>query len=171
MVLPPVWRRAGCTGSAASKVCCTVCRSPAAGPTGATCRRRAGARSASYTGNNTMNSRDAVLTRIRQRLGRPLASIADRATVETRITSHTRGPLPVFSTDLAARFREKATSLASTVDGPMPPTAVPAAIARYLEEQKLSQRAVCWPGLTGIDWKSAGMAVEARSAREDDLTG
>ena len=117
-------------------------RSPPAGPMGAICRRRAGARSASYkergSGNNTMNSRDAVLTRIRQQLGRPSAAVADHTAAEARIVSHARGPLPVFSTDLVARFREKAASLASTVDGPMPPTAVPAAIARYLAEQKLS---------------------------------
>ena len=136
-----------------------------------------------------MNSRDAVLTRIRQRLGRPSASAADRATVEARIASHTRGPLPVFSTDLAARspigprrgpqdrdvliaaFREKATSLASTVDGPVPPTEVSAAIARYLEEQKLGRRAVCWPGLENMNWAAASIEVEARAARADDLIG
>ena len=118
-----------------------------------------------------MSSRDAVLTRIRQRLGRPSASVADRTAVEARIASHTRGPLPVFSTDLVARFREKATSLASTVDGPMPPTAVPAAIARYLTEQKLSRRAVCWPGLENMNWAATGMEGEPRAARADDLIG
>src|SRR3989344_8982133 len=111
-----------------------------------------------------MNSRDAVLTRIRQQLGRPTAA-TDRATVETRIAAHTRGPLPVFSTDLVARFREKAASLASTVDGPLPPTAVPAAIARYLEEQKLTRRTVCWPGLESMNWAAANIEVETRVAR------
>ena len=118
-----------------------------------------------------MSSRAAVLAHIRRGLERPSASAADRATVEARIASHIRGPLPVFSTDLAARFREKATSLASTVDGPMPPTAVPAAIARYLSEQKLSRRAVCWPGLENMDWAAVGIEVEARPARADDLIG
>src|SRR3989338_8220522 len=117
-----------------------------------------------------MNSRDAVLTRIRQQLGRPTAA-TDRATVETRIAAHTRGPLPVFSTDLVARFREKAASLASTVDGPPPPTAVPAAIARYLEEQKLTRRTVCWPGLESMNWAAANIEVETRVARADDLIG
>ena len=117
-----------------------------------------------------MNSRDAVLTRIRQQLGRPTAA-TDRAAVETRIAAHTRGPLPVFSTDLVARFREKAASLASTVDGPLPPTAVPAAIARYLEEQKLTRRTVCWPGLESMNWAAANIEVETRVARADDLIG
>ncbi len=117
-----------------------------------------------------MSSRDAVLARIRQRLGRPSAA-ADRATVETHIAAQARGPLPVFSADLAARFREKATSLANTVDGPVPPTAVPATIARYLERQKLSRRTVCWPGLENMNWAGAGIEVEARPAREDDLIG
>ncbi len=118
-----------------------------------------------------MSSRDAVLTRIRQRLGRPSASVADRAAVETRIASRARGPLPVFSADLATRFREKAMSLASTVDGPVPSAEAPMVIARYLEEQKLTRRAVCWPGLENMNWAAAGMEVEPRAARADDLIG
>jgi len=118
-----------------------------------------------------MSNRDAVLTRIRQQLGRSSASAADRATVGARIAARARGPLPVFSTDLAARFREKAASLASTVDGPVLPTEVPMAIARYLEEQKLSRRAVCWPGLDNMNWAAAHIEVEARAAQADDLIG
>lgn len=118
-----------------------------------------------------MSSRDTVLTRIRQQLGRPSAAVADRAAAETRVASHARGPLSVFSTDLTARFREKAASLASTVEGPMPPAAVPAAIARYLTEQKLSPRAVCWPGLENMNWAAAHIEIEARAARADDLIG
>ena len=117
-----------------------------------------------------MNSRDTVLTRIRQQLGRP-STATDRATVETRIASHARGPLPVFSTDLVARLREKATNLASTVDGPVPSAEAPMVIARYLEEQKLTRRAVCWPGLENMNWAAASMEVEPRAARADDLIG
>lgn len=118
-----------------------------------------------------MSSRDTVLTRIRQQLGRSSAAIADCAAVETRVASHARGPLPTFSTDLVARFREKATSLASTVAGPLPAAEAPAAIARYLTEQKLSPRAVCWPGLDNMNWAAAHIEVEARAARADDLIG
>jgi L-lactate dehydrogenase complex protein LldG len=118
-----------------------------------------------------MNGRDAILARVRQGLRRNGRPATDRTAVETRIAAHARGPLPVFSADLAARFREKATSLASTVDGPVPAAEAPAAIARYLEEQKLARRAVCWPALAGMVWAAAGMEVEARAARADDLTG
>ena len=118
-----------------------------------------------------MSDRDAVLARIRQGLGRNDAAGADRAAVETRIALHARGPLPTFSADLVARFREMATRLASTVDGPLPVAEAPRAVARYLAEQKLARRAVRWPALADMDWKSAGIDVEVRPATADDLTG
>lgn len=118
-----------------------------------------------------MSDRDAVLARIRQGLGRNGAPGTDRAAVETRIALHARGPLPTFSADLVARFREMAIRLASTVDGPLPVAEAPMAIARYLEEQKLARRAIRWPALADMDWKSAGIEVEARPATADDLTG
>lgn len=118
-----------------------------------------------------MNSRDNILARIRHGLGRETAAPAAHTAIETYQRRHARGPLPVSSTDLVKRFREKAMSLASTVDGPMPLAAVPAAIAHYLSEQKLSSRAVCWPGLDNTHWATAHIEVEARATRADDLIG
>ena len=116
-----------------------------------------------------MRSRDAVLARIRRGLGRQSAA-TDRATVKARIAARARAAAG-FQHRSHGALHAKATRLASTVDGPMPPTAVPAAIARYLSEQKLSRRAVCWPGLENMDWAAVGIEVEARPARADDLIG
>jgi L-lactate dehydrogenase complex protein LldG len=113
-----------------------------------------------------MNARDAILARIRQGL-----RATDARAVETHLARHMRGPLPMLPADLVARFRECATRLASTVAGPVSAAEVPAAVARYLDEQQLPRRAVGWPGLAGLDWKAAGMEVEARPARESDPTG
>ncbi len=131
-----------------------------------------------------MSARDAIFARVRQRL-----QTTDARAVETHLARRARGPLPTLPTDLVTRspmgprrgpqdrdvliaaFRECATRLASTVAGPVSTAEAPAAIARYLDEQKLSRRAVGWPGLTGFDWKSAGIEVETRPAQGDDLIG
>ena len=47
----------------------------------------------------------------------------------------------------------------------------PAALARYLADRQLVSRAICWPDLAVLDWAAAGLAVEGRPARGDDLVG
>lgn len=113
-----------------------------------------------------MNARDAIFARIRQAL-----QTTDASAMETHLARHARGPLSTLPADLVTRFRECATRLASSVAGPVSAAEVPAAVARYLDEQKLLRRAVCWPGLANIDWKSAGLELETRPARGDDLIG
>lgn len=73
--------------------------------------------------------------------------------------------------DLVTRFKQRATALASTVAGPLPPEQVPVAIAAYLEKHQLAKKAVCWPELNPLDWSAAGIAVEARGANGVDLVG
>ncbi|TAM47343.1 MAG: lactate utilization protein C [Gammaproteobacteria bacterium] len=113
-----------------------------------------------------MNARDAIFARIRQTL-----QTTDASAMETHLARHARGPLPTLSADLVTRFRECATRLESTVAGPLTAAEVPAAIARYLDEQKLPRRVVSWPGMASFDWKSAGVEIETRPARGDDLIG
>jgi L-lactate dehydrogenase complex protein LldG len=69
------------------------------------------------------------------------------------------------------RFRERALGLASTVDEVDALEAVPAAVARYLGAHSLPRAAVCWAGLAALDWRAAGIEVEAREARDTDLVG
>jgi L-lactate dehydrogenase complex protein LldG len=48
---------------------------------------------------------------------------------------------------------------------------VPSAVSGYLESQNLPRQAVIWPSLKSLNWSGAGMAVESRQARGDDLVG
>jgi L-lactate dehydrogenase complex protein LldG len=70
-----------------------------------------------------------------------------------------------------ARFRERALGLSSTVDEVDAAAAVPAAVARYLKAHSVPFVAVCWAELAGLDWRSAGIEVAVRDARDTDLVG
>lgn len=122
-----------------------------------------------------MSDRNAILARIRAAVGRSAAGAADAALrIEAHIRQHAPGPRPGFGWDASRRvqrFRERALSLASTVDEVAAMDEVPAAVARYLGEQGLPLSAVCWPGIANLDWDRAGLRVEARRARDEDLVG
>lgn len=62
-------------------------------------------------------------------------------------------------------------ALSSTVLGPVDLANAPDTVAGWLEESKLARQAVIWPALAHLDWKKAGIEVEARAARATDLVG
>jgi len=109
-----------------------------------------------------MSDRDVIFERVRAGLRRRPPS----ATVPATAWSP-----PRLAGDLAERFREQATRLASAVVGPMAAGAAPAAIADYLVRERLPTTAVCWPALADRDWAAAGLDVEARAATATDLVG
>ncbi|MBM3392141.1 MAG: lactate utilization protein C, partial [Betaproteobacteria bacterium] len=51
--------------------------------------------------------------------------------------------------------------------------AAPAAVARYVDREPATgnRQLVAWPQLSGLDWAGAGLQVECRAARGDDLVG
>jgi L-lactate dehydrogenase complex protein LldG len=79
--------------------------------------------------------------------------------------------LPVVGDDLVSAFASRARKLASDVLGPVPAARAVTEIANYLATHALPPRAVCWPALTGLGWTAAGIVVESRPARGDDLVG
>lgn len=113
-----------------------------------------------------------MLARIRERQGKP-SRPDDRElqAVRTHIAAHARGPSPRDDLPPVTRFRERALSLASTLDHAAERAEVPARVAAYLRERSLPSRAVCWRELLELDWTAAGIEVEARSACADDLVG
>ena len=117
-----------------------------------------------------MAARENVLSRIRAALGKS-ASRAEREEITAYIRQHAAGPRPQAEWNLAARFRERALSLASSVDQAASISEVPQAVARYLREQKLPVQAVCWPEFAQLDWAAQGMNVTARPANGSDLVG
>ena len=117
-----------------------------------------------------MSSREAILARVRAGVGKG-DSAARRAIAEERLAARPLGPQPTLAGDLAARFCDKAVSLASTVERVSDLAAVPAAVARYLAAGGLGSEAVVAPDLAGLPWQSAGLAVTARGAVDTDSVG
>ena len=119
-----------------------------------------------------MSARDDILNRIRAAQGRAGAPAQrERAAVADYINTHPQGPRPKSDWEPVARFRDRALSLASTLAEVPSPAGVPQAVATYLASNSLPLAAVCWPELVTLDWRGAGLAVEARAAREPDLVG
>ena len=113
-----------------------------------------------------------MLARIRERQGKPREpQPAEIEAVRAHLAAHPRNAAPRDQWDTLTRFRERALSLASTLDEVQTMNTVPAAVARYLAAGSLGTRAVCWSGLASLDWTGSGLEVEARSARGDDFVG
>ncbi len=117
-------------------------------------------------------ARAAILARIRANLRRaPQPAAAELAAVADYLAQHPAGPRPKIEGDLGIRFRAMAERSQSTVDEVARSADAPAAIARYLAAQQLEPRAVIWPTLAPLDWKGAGIEVEARPPRRDESQG
>jgi len=119
-----------------------------------------------------MTSRERILAEIRKRQSRggPL-SAAERETIETYLRRHPRGPLREPAADPVAAFRERAEAAASTTDRVASLAEAPAAIARYLDAGGLPRSGCVWPALGSLDWRGAGLSLEARAAHADDAIG
>jgi L-lactate dehydrogenase complex protein LldG len=113
-----------------------------------------------------MGAREKILTRIA--VARGAAASADVGDV---IRWHARGPLPELEKDLMQRFSDRVIKLVCDVAPVRTLNEVPAVVARYLGEHHLPQRAVCWPQLNALDWRSAGIDIQARAAKGDDMVG
>lgn len=119
-----------------------------------------------------MSSREDILGRVRQQLGRDDANgDVARRDIEASLVARSGGPRPTTSGDLLARFKEKSEAQSTTVDIVAEWSMIPAALARYLGENDLPMRVVGWPLIAGHEWSSAGIAFEARAAEDADLVG
>ncbi|MBI3777910.1 MAG: lactate utilization protein C [Gammaproteobacteria bacterium] len=113
-----------------------------------------------------MSARENILARIGKARG-PGAAV----NVDDVIRRHQRGPVPPLAPDLVKRFGEQAARLASDVAPAATLMDVPKIIAGYLRERQLPLKGVCWPSLAAFDWRGAGLEIESRAARGDDLVG
>ncbi|MDX9995854.1 MAG: lactate utilization protein C [Rhodocyclaceae bacterium] len=122
-----------------------------------------------------MSSREDILGRVRAKLGRDAANAATgRDAVAATLAARTQGPRPHVNPEksaLAGRFIDQSLAYSSTVDRVATLADAPAAVARYLADQKLPAQAVIWPQLAGLDWVGAGVNVAARGAEDADLVG
>ena len=119
-----------------------------------------------------MRARDSILGRIRAaRVTAVTHRHDERADVAAYIRAHAPGPRPRLEADLVGRFRERVLSLSSTCEEAALLEEVPRKVAGYLRAGNLPLKAVCWDALAGLPWAEAGLAIEARAARGDDLVG
>jgi L-lactate utilization protein LutC len=117
-----------------------------------------------------MNSRDRILDRIRDAQTRARPGIQTES-IASHLASHPRGPLPPPLDDLLACFKDRAIKLSSDVLETNDKMEVPALLARYLNERKLPMRGVCWPSLSDLPWGAAGLEMQSRPAKNQDLVG
>lgn len=117
-----------------------------------------------------MSARDEILGRVRAGVGKADFA-ARRAQAEATLTRRERGPQPLMTADLAARFASKAESLSSSVERLARLDEVPAAVARYLAGLQLGQAAVVSGDLAELPWAAAGLSVAARPAVDADRVG
>ena len=117
-----------------------------------------------------MNARENILGRLRAALGRKV-SPGDTAGIDAHIAAHPVGMQPPRDWQPELRFRTRAEALASTVEKVSSLQSVPGAVARYLVLNKLPTGGICWPSLRKLDWIGAGLGMEDRPARGDDLVG
>jgi L-lactate dehydrogenase complex protein LldG len=119
-----------------------------------------------------MSSREDILGRVRERLGRNAENaVAAGRDIDACLAERRQGPRPHVGGDLLARFRQKSEALSTTVDVVAEWPAVPAAVARYLTAQGLPMQVVGWPLVAAHDWAGAGIAFAGRGARDADLVG
>jgi L-lactate dehydrogenase complex protein LldG len=109
-----------------------------------------------------MSARERILARVRA----AQAADTQRDNIEQPIY-----PFPPVGPELVTHFSQSAARLGSEVLRVSGPSAVPAAVARYLATYKLPARAVCWPELAALPWTTQGVAIEVRAARGDDVVG
>ena len=125
------------------------------------------------------NSRDRVLGRVRQALGKTGTDPAALAEAQAYLDAHARGPVPAFEGNRILRFIRRAGDMESTVARVSQLDEIPAAVAAYLDALELapalvtqkSHRGVCWPEFADLDWTQAGLSVEARPTVGDDRLG
>ena len=117
-----------------------------------------------------MNARDKILGRIRDAQAHA-ANGAQADTLTNHLAQHPRGPLPPPPEDLVAGFKARALKLSSDVLETGDRNDVPALLAHYLQEKNLPLRGVCWPSLAGLPWHAAGLEIQSRPAKDQDMVG
>jgi L-lactate dehydrogenase complex protein LldG len=119
-----------------------------------------------------MNTRDDILGRIRNKLGRNAANVMGAGRdMDAWLAARTQGPRPDAGGDLLERFKARSEELSTTVDVVAGQAAVPAAVARYLNDNGLPMKVVGWPLLQSQPWRDAGIELEGRGAVDADLVG
>ena len=125
------------------------------------------------------SGREAILGRVRAALGKTGADAKARSDAEAYIAAHAQGPRLRLQPDLVARFLQRASDMESTVESLRDRSAIPGAVARYIDALQLpallaaqkSRNGVCWPEFVDLDWSGAGLNIAVRPTVGDDRLG
>jgi len=125
------------------------------------------------------SGREAILGRVRAALGKTGADAKARSDAEAYIAAHAQGPRLRMPQDLVARFLQRASDMESTVESLGDRSAIPGAVARYVDALQLpallaaqkSRNGVCWPEFGDLDWSGAGLDIAVRPTVGDDRLG
>lgn len=118
---------------------------------------------------DTQVARDKILSRIRSAQGRPGAAKArEEELSDNYVSLKPPGPQPQLHGSLVEQFIAQSERLSASIAKVSTMAEVPKAAARYLNERGLSLEAVVWKSMADLDWKSAGLSVEARAPYRDD---
>jgi L-lactate dehydrogenase complex protein LldG len=121
---------------------------------------------------DTSAARQAIFSRIRKAQKRPdQPTQAERDAVAEYLRQHPQGPRPQVGQDLVRHFKEQALRMSDTVDEVAVLADAPAAVGRYLDSIAVPKSAIAWKTLTGLGWEAAGMRVEFRRPKNEDLVG
>jgi len=147
-------------------------------PPGGSERSERGGRTTTSLADNRA-ARDAILGRVRNALHKTGPDTGSRAEAETYLAARAQGPRPAMPADLVARFVQRATDMASTVERIASRSEIPGAVIRYLDALDLppelaaqkSHDGVCWPEFADLDWSGVGLCIEARPTVGHDRLG
>lgn len=122
---------------------------------------------------STPSARDAILARIREKSGkRGVTSESELEAVRRDISAPVRGPVPKVGTgEPVSRFLAECVRLTTSFAEVSGEAAIPAEVARYLDQEGLARRVVGWHEFAALDWTGAGITFDDRPANGDDLTG
>ncbi len=125
------------------------------------------------------SARDGILGRVKKALGKGDDCLLAGSAADNYVAAHAHGPRPIMPADLLAKFMARATDMESTVERVAERREIPMAVARYLDALMLpaaiaaqkSHAGVCWPEFADLDWKAAGLDIEARPTAGHDRLG
>lgn len=121
---------------------------------------------------DTSAARQAIFNRIRKAQNRSDQPTQDeRDAVQDYLRRHPSGPRPDIGQDLVRRFKEQALRMFDTVDEVAALNDVPVAVAKYLDGMGIAKNAIAWKTLLDLPWHEAGMQVEFRPPRNEDMVG
>lgn len=119
-----------------------------------------------------MSARDNILRRVREARQAGAGPTAEEARrVDARIRARPVGARPAVNGDLVERFLNQCERMSSSVARVARADEVPASVSAFLSAKGLPLKAAAWPAVAVLPWAAAGMDVEARPARGDDLVG